>query len=129
MVLEEKKETLLSNSVAHSYQNVNIISYTPDRILIETNLDQAGILVLTDTYYSSWRAYIDGEETEIYPANVLFRGVFVPAGTHLVYFNLRPRWFWPSISASFGVFIVTLAMFLRKNRMMNWLRIQRFRLK
>jgi hypothetical protein len=42
-------------------------------------------LVLTEPYYpAGWKAYIDGNETEIYKTNYLFRGIIVPPGKHKV---------------------------------------------
>jgi uncharacterized membrane protein YfhO len=45
---------------------------------------------LHDIYYSGWEAYVDGERRPILRANLLFRGVEVPAGHHRVEFRFRP---------------------------------------
>jgi len=52
-----------------------------------------GYLVLTDTFYPGWRAYVDGVETPIYQANYLFRAVPLNAGDHEVRFVYRPKSF------------------------------------
>lgn len=49
-----------------------------------------GMLILHDTYYPGWKAYVDGRETEILPANAAFRAVAVPAGRHKVRFAYEP---------------------------------------
>ena len=51
------------------------------------------MLFLADLAYPGWKAYVDGQETQIYRADYLFRSVFVPAGTHSVEFVYRPRSF------------------------------------
>ena len=52
--------------------------------------DRPGLLVLSDAYYPGWRATVDGEAAPIYPTNVLFRGVPIPAGEHTVVFTYAP---------------------------------------
>jgi len=46
--------------------------------------------VLTDAYYPGWRALVDGLETPIYRADLLFRAVYLPAGQHRVEFIYDP---------------------------------------
>jgi hypothetical protein len=42
-----------------------------------------GIVVIHEAFFPrGWSAYVDGEKTEIVPANALFRGVFVKGGAH-----------------------------------------------
>ncbi len=68
----------------------SILSYEPETVVIETQSSASGLLVLTDTYEAGWQAYVDGEFTEIFPANYVFRGINVPGGTHTVVFEYRP---------------------------------------
>ena len=65
---------------------VEILSYEPERVVISANLAEEGYLVLTDAHYPGWRALIDGLETPIYRADILFRAVYLPAGQHKVEF-------------------------------------------
>ncbi len=67
-----------------------ITSYAPERVVIQTTSDVPALLLLSDVNYPGWRAVVDGQPTEIYTANVLFRAVFVPAGTHEVTFVFAP---------------------------------------
>lgn len=70
-----------------------IKSLEPEKIIIETNMEDDGFLVLTDQYYPGWEASVDGEEVDIYRANYLFRCVPAPAGRHEVVFRFRPTSF------------------------------------
>jgi hypothetical protein len=62
----------------------------PDRLVLSADLVAPGLLVIADTYYPGWRAWVDGEETPIYPANLLFRAVHLAAGTHTVVLRYQP---------------------------------------
>jgi hypothetical protein len=67
-----------------------IIEWHFDRVVIETMSSHAGVLVLHDLFYPGWVADIDGQAAPILRADVLFRGVEVPAGRHRVTFRFAP---------------------------------------
>lgn len=70
-----------------SIGEVNITKYANNEVVIKTKNKDEGFLVLTDTYYPSWEAYIDGKKTEIYLTDYNFRGIIVPGGKHEVIFS------------------------------------------
>ena len=52
------------------------------------------LLFLSEVYYPyGWKAFIDGQETQIHQLNYLFRGVVVPAGTHMLEMKFNPESF------------------------------------
>src|SRR5262249_52238018 len=59
-----------------------IVSWRPDRVEIETDSEFGGMLALHDIYYPGWIAEIDGARAPILRADVLFRGLKVPAAPH-----------------------------------------------
>jgi uncharacterized membrane protein YfhO len=73
-----------------NFDQVTIISYEPERVIIETDLASEGYLILTDTRYPGWRAYVDGKESSIIRANLLFRVIRLSAGQHRVEFSYEP---------------------------------------
>ena len=93
-VVEASAETVaawgLTDAPASS-RELSLVSYTPERVVIRTRNEQPGFLVLKDAYYPGWQAEVNGEPVEIYPTNVLFRGVPVPAGENEVIFTHRPH--------------------------------------
>jgi hypothetical protein len=70
--------------------SVTIKSYRRNSVLLDVNTDRKSIVVLHDIYYPGWEATVDGKVEPILRTNVLFRGVEVPAGHHVVEFEFRP---------------------------------------
>jgi len=89
---------------ANSPSQANIIGYEPERVVVETSGGGDGWLVLTDAWYPGWRATVDGVPVEIMRADVLFRGVQVPAGQHRVEFTYAPT----SFLVGVGMSVITL---------------------
>jgi len=73
-----------------SAAQARIVTYEPERVVVETDSPAAGILVLTDTYAPGWQAQVSGQPTEVYIADYAFRAVRVPAGQHRVEFVYEP---------------------------------------
>ncbi|WP_460451870.1 YfhO family protein [Alsobacter sp. SYSU BS001988] len=69
---------------------VTIQSYKRNAVKLTVSTEKAGVLVLHDLYYPGWEVSVDGEEKTVLKANLLFRGVEVPAGEHTVEFTFRP---------------------------------------
>jgi len=69
---------------------VTIVSYEPERVIIEADLASEGYLILTDAFYPGWRACVDGRESSILRANLLFRAIRLSAGQHRVAFSYEP---------------------------------------
>jgi hypothetical protein len=70
--------------------SARIVSYQGNDVAIEVETDRAGVLVLHDIYYPGWEVRVDGQPVPLLRANLLFRGVEVPAGRHRVEFEFRP---------------------------------------
>jgi hypothetical protein len=85
-----------------------IVSYEPDRVVIESNVDFPGWLVLSDHYYPGWVATVDGRPVTIYRANVMVRAVRLSAGRHKIEFRYRPSWLYigGAISLPAWVFVI-----------------------
>jgi Bacterial membrane protein YfhO/6-pyruvoyl-tetrahydropterin synthase related domain len=74
-------------------EKAEILSYDPNKIVISTKLNSDGLLYLADCYYPAWKAYVDGEKTEIILANSTFRVVPLKAGEHMVEFKYQSETF------------------------------------
>jgi hypothetical protein len=67
-----------------------ISAYDENEVTITTKSNSPAVLVLTDTYYPGWKAWVDGKETGILRANWAFRAVPVPQGEHTVRMQYVP---------------------------------------
>jgi hypothetical protein len=70
--------------------HVEITTYEPSQINLQTHSGGASILVLSENAYPGWRAYIDGQSVDVLRVNYGLRGVLVPPGEHHVSFAYRP---------------------------------------
>lgn len=64
-----------------------ISKYEANNVEIQTENLGDGFLVLADTYYPTWRVYIDGQKANMNVVNLAFRGVYIPKGKHVVLFK------------------------------------------
>lgn len=93
-----------------------ITHYDSQHVTVSASLDQPGLLVLNDTDYPGWTAYVDGQAAHIVSANYLFRGVFLHAGQHVVEFRYQPRSFIVGLLLSCITLLSATAVLMRANR-------------
>ena len=68
---------------------------------IDAELERDSWVVISDTKWPGWRAYIDGRRVETHYANHAFLGVYVPAGHHRVRLIYLPEPFTRGRAISF----------------------------
>ncbi len=68
-------------------KEVKILKYDFNDVILKTNLNKEKFLVYNDSYHSGWHVFIDGKEAPLFRTNVAFKGVWVPAGEHQVWFR------------------------------------------
>ena len=94
-------------SVAAGEYPVAIIGYQPDRIVVDANLPQPGLLVMGEMWYPGWHVTVDGEPHQVQPVCGLLRGVTLDAGAHRVLFQYDPASLrhgtWLSLAACAGL--------------------------
>jgi hypothetical protein len=89
------------------------VDYQPSRIGLSLETPSPSLLVLSETYYPGWKAWIDGQPTPIYQVDIGLRGVLVSAGTHQLRMEFQPLTLWVSLGISLGTAILLgLAAFL-----------------
>jgi len=105
-----------------SPSQATIIEDMRNRVVIETQNEDSGMLVLSDNYYPGWSASVDGAPAEIFRANCTMRAVNVPAGRHMVSFVFMPATFKASVylslvTAALVAFGLIMTLFRFRNKL------------
>jgi hypothetical protein len=84
---------VLAPSLEDRQDNLNLQRPNANSVEINVSTTAPGLVVLNDTYYPGWEAFVDGKPTSILRCNYLFRGVFITEGTHKIKFVYLPASF------------------------------------
>jgi hypothetical protein len=99
-------------SSVHPISAIKLIERRSDFLSMEYDSDREGVVVVTDTFYPGWKAFIDGKQVPILRANYLFRGVQAAAGHHTLTMRYIPESFTIGVLlllAFWGFAVVALA--------------------
>lgn len=92
-----------------AYAPARIVKYSGSEVIVQSAQSCAGWLVLTDSYFPGWLAFIDEKDAPLYRANYNFRAIYVPAGEHTIRFKYSPVSFRAGAIGSFlGAMVVLL---------------------
>lgn len=83
---------------------------------IEASMANAGWIVVSETAWPGWRAYVDGSRVRVHFANHSFLGVHVPAGRHRVRLVYLPESFTRGRMIS-GIALLLLAVGVASRRL------------
>ena len=87
-VIENAQATSHPDSLASIVRT----SYAPDALEYKSKSQTDCVVVFSEIFYDKgWKAFIDGEETEILHADYILRALQVPAGEHSIRFEFRPQ--------------------------------------
>ena len=116
-------ETEISNVSQPDSTSVDLLDSGLHFLKFEVKTDTTSFLNVSEIYYpAGWKAFLDGKETEIYPANYILRGVVIPKGEHTLEMKFEPETYkWSlqlhliGILASLIILLVGAFLFYRKN--------------
>ena len=72
------------------WDEVKTLQYEPNRFELSVQTSHGGLLVLSETNYPGWKAWIDAGPVAIHAVDIALRGVVVPAGARRVRMEFRP---------------------------------------
>ncbi|MBI5465535.1 YfhO family protein [Candidatus Gottesmanbacteria bacterium] len=87
-ILEERLDIELAGEDKEG--KAEIVSYETQKIVIKTQSQKIAILVLADSFYPGWQAFLDGkqESEKTFRVDFTLRGIFVPEGEHQIEFKM-----------------------------------------
>jgi hypothetical protein len=99
--------------------SAEIVSYEPERVVVDATARRPGELVLTDLHYPGWKVTLDGEPADLHRVNYLLRGTTLPAGRHRVEFSYEPTSYrigWIVSLLALAGLVATIAVGVRRRR-------------
>lgn len=108
-LVSESIESKSEKDIKSKFSIVNE-QYEEDKNTYRVSTSTSGLFITSDLYYPGWNAFIDGKESHIYKVNFAFRGVLLPAGTHVVTFKYIPTSFRNGMLLSLGSLIVLVSI-------------------
>jgi len=98
--------------------DARVVSRTTTKVTVEGEALEDCVLFLSEAFYPGWRAYVDGNEVEVFPLYHGFRGIVFPKGKHIVDYHYRPRSFYAGLGISTLSLLITsfIALLLLRKR-------------
>ncbi|MCK5760487.1 MAG: hypothetical protein KAH33_04285, partial [Candidatus Delongbacteria bacterium] len=116
-VILEKEPTL---TFVDSISAGKVVDYKYDgnEVILEADMQENGLVVMTDNYFPYWHAYDEtGKEIEIFKADLTFRAIELPKGKHKITFKYISK---PYIISKYltliGLLISVILVFYRKSK-------------
>lgn len=108
VVLEAGNPAEISACEPGEISVIELLVREPNQLVFGVWSKVPGWLIVADTWYPGWVAWVDGQRTAIFPAEGLFRAVAVPAGRHTVDLAYRPLSFYLGAGISLVAWILVL---------------------
>ena len=119
-LIEEALPFELTNPEVISTDRVQVIEHNPPEgfIHLQTQSENARLLVVSENYQSNWSVWVDGQPADMLRVNYVWKGVVLPPGEHRVEFRYRSSiLFWSRTATIFcALFAVGLIAADRKRR-------------
>ena len=78
----------------------SIAVYSPNCIVIEADLEEPALLVLSEVWYPGWSAWANGREVSIYRVEGALRGIYLEPGSYSVEYRYSPWTVWVGLAIS-----------------------------
>lgn len=79
--------------------------YAAQRIQAQVQADGPALIVIAQSYYHLWHAYVDGQAVPLWRANAAFQAVQVPAGNHELKLIYEDHRFWLGVGISLATLL------------------------
>lgn len=103
VVLEASKD-LIPSSLSARGGEAKVTEDESSRVVVATESPGSAVLRLSEANFRGWSARVDGQAAPLFYADLIFRAVIVPPGSHTVEFVYHPR------GAMLGALMTVLAL-------------------
>jgi hypothetical protein len=107
---ESKLLVTVTNETGARVTNVRFGNQNVDADIVAA---EPSLVVVSQTYYHDWRAYVDGRQTPLLRANDAFQAIQVPAGTHQIRLAYEDRAFKTGAAFSIAAWLLCLICLFR----------------
>lgn len=116
--LKDLKEFAVERS-EEKRDEVEIVEYKNNSVVIECTMETDGFLILSDLYYPGWKVYVDGIKKDVIRTNDILRGVYLTEGEHDVKFIYKPGPLKYGIAISTGSIVIFILILVIKRKKEN----------
>lgn len=110
-------ENIKYNTVFPIKGTIEIIKETDNNLELKTNTLEDSILVYTKANWPGWQAKIDGIKQDLFNANGMMIGLFVPSGSHNIEIKYNyPDFFITGIKITFITLLIFLLIWIKAHR-------------
>jgi len=96
--------------------DVQIVRYRTSSVTLRANTPCRSMVVLADTWFPGWKAFVDGRPAQIYAAYDIIRGVVVDAGPHEVVMRYRPASVFTGMALALVGILLCVSLQFRRER-------------
>jgi uncharacterized membrane protein YfhO len=118
VILETQPPSNDGTAVPSGAASPRIVETKPERVKLEVDTSAPGWVVLMDTPYPGWRAWVDGKPAPLHVANAVGRAVRMEAGQRQIEMRFQPTTvrvgLFLSLLTTAGLFALTLTNLRRR---------------
>jgi hypothetical protein len=117
IIVEDGSNSDTTTCVSGSKANFELISSDSNSVEFRLTNNNSGWVMLSDTCYPGWEAYVDGVHQDIRCADYIFKAIFISEpGDHIIRFTYLPMSFYSGASISLVAFAIVSYWTITKRR-------------
>jgi hypothetical protein len=102
----------LPEAPLEKWKTAQVTRRSANQIEIAVKSDTPGLLILSETFFPGWQAFLNSTRVDLFPVDGMLRGVVIPAGDHQVHFVYHPSSFFLGLLIGIvSVIFLTMAIF------------------
>ncbi|MGD0260346.1 MAG: hypothetical protein ABSD29_11050, partial [Verrucomicrobiota bacterium] len=95
---------------------VSVQQFSPHKVRLEVRAPEPALVVIAQSFYHPWRAWVGNQPTPLWRANHAFQALQVPAGRQQVTLVYEDRIFYCGALVSLASTAIWAALWLRRRR-------------